>query len=226
MKILDNIFIIPSSVNCYLIEREQDCVLIDTGMSKKAKRIIQTIKSNCANKSLSAIIITHAHLDHYAGLETLVQLYGAETVAHKEESQYIMKTKEMPQREGFAGFMLKVLEKMSSVSGHNVDKIVTNQEVVNGLKVFHLPGHTPGTIALEDTVSNALFCGDIINANKTGDKILPPNQKFALDYEQALKASIKMFEITNPSVILPGHGSPILDPSDAIKTYLEEFGKV
>jgi glyoxylase-like metal-dependent hydrolase (beta-lactamase superfamily II) len=65
MKILDSIFLIPSSVNCYLIEREEECVLIDTGMSKKAKSIIQTIEANCANKPLTAVIITHAHLDHY-----------------------------------------------------------------------------------------------------------------------------------------------------------------
>jgi glyoxylase-like metal-dependent hydrolase (beta-lactamase superfamily II) len=137
-----------------------------------------------------------------------------------------MKTKEMPEREGFAGFILKILKKMSSVSGQTVDKMVTDQEIVHGLKVFHFPGHTPGTIALEDTESNALFCGDIINTNKTGDTILPPNKKFALDYEQTLKASIKMFELINPSVILPGHGSPILNPSEVIKTYIEKFSKV
>jgi glyoxylase-like metal-dependent hydrolase (beta-lactamase superfamily II) len=226
MKILNNITMIPSSVNCYLIIREEDCVLIDTGMPIQTKSIIKALKANCGDKPLAAIIITHAHFDHYGGLAKLVELYGAEVIAHKDESPYIMKTKEMPKRKGFTGTMLKFLVKISNVPAQNVDKIVSDQEIVHGLKVFHLPGHTPGTIALLDTDSNALFCGDIVNTDKDGSKILPPEEKFALDYDQTLKASIKMFELIKPSVILPGHGSPLFEPNDAIQIYLEEFRKV
>ena len=32
MRIFENVYIIPSFVNSYLIEREYNCVLIDSGM--------------------------------------------------------------------------------------------------------------------------------------------------------------------------------------------------
>ena len=44
MRFFENIFLIPGFVNCYLIERDEYCILIDAGMSKKAKKIIQKIQ--------------------------------------------------------------------------------------------------------------------------------------------------------------------------------------
>ncbi len=223
MRVLENIYLIPSFVNCYLLERENDCVLIDTGMSKKAKNIIQALKSHCLDKPLKAILITHAHLDHTRGLETLCQLYSSEVVAHKDESAYIMKTERMSTKSSLFSKITDLLSSISSGPGHTIDQVVTDGEVVCGLKVLHLPGHTPGSIALEDTKTKALFCGDIVNTNKNGNKILPPKKSYALDYEEALKSSIKMFRLSKPKAILPGHGTPILDPEDAIKVYLEQY---
>ena len=223
MRIFEDIYIIPGFVNSYLVEREHDCVLIDTGMSKKANNTIRAIKSYCSDKPLKAIIITHSHLDHIGGLETLGNLFGAEVVSHKEESPFIMKTKKLPSKQGFFGKLTRSFSNISFGSGHKINQMVTNGEIVYGLKVFHLPGHTPGSIALEDTETSALFCGDIINTNKKGDTILPPKKSFASNYEQALESSIKMFKLSKPKVILPGHGKPIIDPENAIKIYIEKY---
>ena len=143
MRVLENIYLIPSFVNSYLMERENDCVLIDTGMSKKAKNIILALKSHCPDKPLKAIIITHAHLDHTRGLETLCQLYEPEVVAHKDESAYIMKTERMPSKSGFFNKITDMFSSAVSGSGHAIDQLVTNEKVVYGLKVLYLPGHTP-----------------------------------------------------------------------------------
>lgn len=224
MRIFDNIHLIPGFAKCYLIERDHHSVLIDTGMGKGARKIIDTIKSNCSDKPLKGIIITHAHQDHLGGLETLGQLYGSSVIAHKNESDYIMKVKKIPTREGFTGRMFSVFSTFFPISGYTVDQSVVNYEVIFGLKVFHVPGHTPGNIALEDIETNALFCGDTINTNKKGTKILPPSKTYALDYEQALKSSLRLLKESTPSVILPSHGSPIFQPEEAIEEYIQEFG--
>ncbi|MHA1201171.1 MAG: MBL fold metallo-hydrolase [Candidatus Heimdallarchaeaceae archaeon] len=223
MRILDAIYLIPGFANCYLIEREHHSVLIDAGMSKKAKNVIQTIKSFCSDKPLKGIIITHAHQDHMAGLETLGQLYGSTVIAHEKESAYIMKIKDMPVKEGFSGKTFSLLSKLFFSSSYTVDQIVTDYEVIFGLKVFHLPGHTPGSMALEDVGNQALFCSDILNTDKKGTKLIPPSKRYALNYEQALKSSIKLLRESEPSVILPGHGAPLFEPKEAIKEYLKEY---
>ncbi len=226
MRIFDSIHLVPSFVNSYVIEREKECVLIDTGLSKKASQIIQAINSNFPDKPLKAIFLTHSHQDHLAGLEALGKLYDPLVIAHEEESPFIMKTKEMPTRKGLDAFILKIFDKMLKISGYKVNQNVTDNEVIHGLRILHLPGHTPGTMALVDAETQALICGDIINTDKKGSKILPPNKKYALDYNQALDSSLKMFDMISPSVILPGHGSPIFEPEEAIKVYLDEYGKV
>ena len=226
MKVFDNIILVSGFANCYIIEREQECVLVDTGMSTKAKKITQTIKTNIPNKPLKSIILTHSHQDHLAGLATLNQLYEPSIVAHREESPFIMKTRNMPTRKDFDGFILKLFDRIMRIKGHEVHHEVEDNEEIHGLRVLHLPGHTPGTIALIDLDTQALFCGDIINTDKKGSKILPPSEKYALDYNQAIKSSIKMFDKVSPSVVLPGHGSPVFEPADAIKIYLDEYSKV
>ena len=226
MRISDNIILIPSGGNCYLIERKEECVLIDTGMSPKASGIIKAINSNFPYKPLAAIIITHTHQDHMAGTKSLKQLYDPLVIAHKEEAPFIENRKELPRLDGFNGFMIKMFEKMLGKPSAKVDKKVEDDEIVYGLKVLHLPGHTPGTIALFDVENHALFCGDIINADKKGKRILPPKEGYAINYKEALKSSIKMLEVISPSVILPGHGSPISEPDAAIKAYLDEYNKV
>jgi len=226
MRFFENIYIISGFVNSYLIERDTYCILIDAGMSKKAKKIIQALKEQFPSKPLKAIFVTHAHQDHTAGLKTLVELYNSEVISHKKERSYIMKTEEFPTRGGLSGFLFKLLDKIVAIPACNVDKVVEDNEIIHGLKVLHLPGHTLGTIALEDIETQALFCNDIINTNKEGTKILPPEKNYALDYEQAIKSSIKMFQTTKPKVILPGHGSPILEPEESIKLYLGEYSKV
>jgi glyoxylase-like metal-dependent hydrolase (beta-lactamase superfamily II) len=223
MKFFENVYLVPGPINCYLIERESHCILIDTGMSRSAKSIIQTIKSNFHEKPLEAVILTHAHMDHIAGLETLGQLYGPEVICHEAEKPYIIKTAKLPPREKFIGRAFEIFEKLMPSPGYTIDRIVIDGEVVQGLKVYHLPGHTPGTIALEDMETKALFCGDILNSNRKGTALIPPKEMFAINYDQALKASIKMLQISKPKAIFPGHGKPIIEPKEVIEAYLEKY---
>ncbi len=223
MKILDNIYLVPSHVNCYIIEREQECILIDTGMSKNAKCAAALLKSNFPDKPLKSVILTHCHIDHTAGIDIIRKYFDFTIIAHEEEKPYIEKEKELPRHKGISGFLTKMIGKIVGVSDLKVDQTVNDGEILYGLQVMHLPGHTPGTIALVDVENKALFCGDIVNGDHSGSKILPPKERFAVDYKQALEASVRMLEETSPSVILTGHGKPILEPKKAISAYLEEF---
>lgn len=55
--------------NCYLIEKDNNCLLIDPGAE------YPKIKKNIKNKNLIGILITHNHFDHIGCLKDLVNDY-------------------------------------------------------------------------------------------------------------------------------------------------------
>lgn len=224
MRIFDTIHPIMGVGNSYLILRESECVLIDSGYSRGAKKIIDAVKSFASDKPLATIIVTHAHLDHIRGLETLSILFGAEVIVHKDEGNFIMKLEKFPRAQGFLSNIVTKLTWLMSPPPYPIDRIVTNGEVIHGLKIIHVPGHTPGSIALLDSVTGVLFTGDAITTNKKGSKILPPHRAFCIDIKEARKSALQLVKDTQPSAILPGHGKPILDPEKHMLAYKTKFG--
>jgi glyoxylase-like metal-dependent hydrolase (beta-lactamase superfamily II) len=70
------------------------------------------------------------------------------------------------------------------------------------LKVIHVPGHSPGGIALYSADDSVVFTGDALFAGSIGRSDLPGG-----DHEQ-LMANIreKLFTLPPETVIYPGHG--------------------
>ena len=58
-----------SSTSAYLVEINQDCILIDAGIG--ALRQLRKVKIRPEN--INVILITHWHLDHYAGLPAVLK---------------------------------------------------------------------------------------------------------------------------------------------------------
>jgi glyoxylase-like metal-dependent hydrolase (beta-lactamase superfamily II) len=78
--------------------------------------------------------------------------------------------------------------------------------VLDGATVVHIPGHTPGAIALHLAGHGVLLCGDAID-NRRG-VLGPPPSPFTLDAEQAV-ASIRKVAQLDFEILCPGHGPPI-----------------
>ncbi|MHA1668758.1 MAG: MBL fold metallo-hydrolase [Candidatus Heimdallarchaeaceae archaeon] len=226
MRIYDNIYIIRGFAHSYLIDREQYCVLIDTGAAKSASKVIHSIKTYCPNKPLKTIFVIHSHMDHTNGLESLGLLYGPEIISHEKERGYIMQLEKLPTADNFKGKLLNVFSTLFSPKAYSVDRLVKGGEVIHGLKIHHLPGHTPGTIALEDLESGLVFTSDVIGKISKKGKIYPPHPFYASDYQLALKSSIKFLKTTKPKALLPSHGHMCFNPERPIEDYLEKFGKV
>ncbi len=216
-----DVYPILGASNSYLFERDRYCVLVDTSSSKSASKVINVIKSFCQNKPLSAVIITHAHYDHIAGLETIGILFGPDVMAHEIESTYIMKTAHMPKSNLF-----HYITGMIPASPYTIDRILNDHEVIFDFQIFYSPGHTPGSIMLLDLKTNYLVTGDAMRTDKKGTKILTPSRISSVNYKQAIESSINILKITKPKAILPGHGKPLMNCEGAVKDYIERASKV
>ena len=75
-------------------------------------------------------------------------------------------------------------------------------------QIIHVPGHTPGSVAVHVAAADALFVGDAMTTRSvlTGERG-PRPAPFTLDPDAAL-ASLAKLEAIPASWVLPGHGPP------------------
>lgn len=145
----------------------RDCdLIIDTGMGLRS--LTQDITS-LANRPITAIM-THSHFDHAGGMHEFSHRCGhhaeAEIMAHPTPANTVADTgyvradtfTALP----YAGFdHTQYAVKPAALTGFldEGDVIDLGDRV---FQVFHLPGHSPGSIALYEAATQTLFSGDVI----------------------------------------------------------------
>jgi glyoxylase-like metal-dependent hydrolase (beta-lactamase superfamily II) len=75
-------------------------------------------------------------------------------------------------------------------------------------RIIHVPGHTPGSVAVHVPAVDALFVGDALTTGHvlTGARG-PRPAPFTLEPEAAL-ASLAKLQAVQATWVLPGHGPP------------------
>jgi hydroxyacylglutathione hydrolase len=199
--------------NCFL-EVGSELVLIDTGLPRSTKKIIGYIteKLHRDPSDLKTIILTHFHADHIGCARELKELTGATVAAHQADAGFIDGSTRPPAPKVGARILLKLLSPLIRVKRMKIDLLLNEGDVIAGLKVFHVPGHTPGSIALLDPARSVLFSGDALTFRK--GKVTAPPVGFTMDPELASRSvtKIKMLEF---DIMLGGHGEPLMPNASA-----------
>ena len=100
----------------------------------------------------------------------------------------------------------------------------TTLDVPGALRVIHVPGHTPGSVAFHAPAHEALFVGDALAtdaviSDRRGAQISP----LTADPDEAL-ASLSNIEEVEARWLLPGHGEPWVDGVAAAVAAAREVG--
>ena len=133
----------PFGENTYILYNAGgDCAVVDPGNSTpmENQRIASFIDDN--HLTLHKILITHAHVDHVAGVSFLVQRYGAEVLMHPDAMEDFSS---IPQQAAFFGFG-SVVPFAGKVQALEDDGQVTVGESI--LEVLCTPGHAQGSVSL------------------------------------------------------------------------------
>lgn len=212
MKITDNVYIVPGVIaNPYIIVDTDGLTIIDAGLPRTDKKILAYITSLGKSASdIKRIILTHSDLDHVGGLSALQKATGARTYASKIEADAIARGKASREIKG-GSIMRKVLFAVIGpffkATPFQVDEILTEGQVVNGLRVLETPGHTPGHISLFSESTGVLFCGDsMVSENGLQDS------RPAVTWDQAkAKESVAKQAQLGARIVCSGHGPVVMD---------------
>lgn len=168
-----------------------DDELLDYVKAKKAKNV--------------SIMITHGHFDHVGGIAGLLQIYpDAKVYIHHDDRAYLGETGIAEHIKCFAPIHLDryitQYEKEYKTFPPPTD-IINDGDMVNGFKVIHTPGHTPGSVCFYHEAAGILFAGDTLFYHTFGRTDLYGSS------ESALKHSLRrLIDLPDETKVYPGHG--------------------
>jgi len=187
----------PIQENTYLVYDEtNEAVVIDAGcISDIEKRALKNyIEDN--KLTLKRVLNTHLHFDHQFGNKFLFTTFGIKPEAGKED-EYLLENVIAQTR----SFGMAVEEEAQTLGGYITD----NQEIKFGnttFKAFHVPGHSPGSMAFYDEKEGVLFAGDVLFRASIGRTDLPKG-----DYATLINSiTDKLLPLPDSTVVYSGHG--------------------
>jgi len=219
----------PGYVNAYLIEGDNEYLLIDTGWD--TEQTFNSLKKQLVEigadfKDISQITVTHIHPDHYGLAGRLKQLSQAKIALHHLEknliaSRYINMSESLQQIKkwlhinGVPDDELPTLQTASLGMAKFVNSIPPDITLYGGetisigsfsFRTEWTPGHSPGHICLYEPTQKILFSGDHILPTITPNVGLHPqsNSNPVNDYI----SSLTMLKELDVNLILPGHERP------------------
>lgn len=181
--------------NCYVLRNNDaanDCLVIDPGL--EAGRLIDFLKQEKLNPV--AVVLTHGHIDHIAGLAVLRgQFPNIKVYIHKLDAK--MLTEPQTNLSAMTGVMFTTEPEDFSLEEQSLI-----EQVDVKLLVLHTPGHTPGGISLYAKDDGIVFVGDTLFADSIGRTDFPNGSLSQL--LNSIKE--KLFTLPDETEVYPGHG--------------------
>lgn len=223
-------------INCFLIKGKKKHILVDTGVPKSEKKIINQLnKHNIKLEDIGLIVITHGHIDHFGSAKELKDIFKVPILIHNLDKEALQTGKSMLKtlkpNHKIWDIILKPTLVKDKASPCLPDIVLNeNQEYdlsiygING-KIIHTPGHTPGSLSIVlengdaiimDLASSGILLGGIAFNSRMKH---PP---FHDNLEQ-VKNSINHILSLNTDTFYLGHGNPVSRKS--LISYRDNFLK-
>ena len=167
------------------------CALIDPGLLKFVPSLLERMETDGIDPtSIRYVINTHSHPDHFEGSE---YFYGRKVKIGLHEEEILFLQGEGSELYGLFDLQTPVPQ---------IDLPLQEGDIILGdetFQVIHVPGHSPGSIALYWPHRRALFSGDVIFDQSMGRTDFPGGSG------SLLKNSITRLAGLDCECLFPGH---------------------
>jgi hydroxyacylglutathione hydrolase len=186
----------PFQENAFLLFDETgECLLVDMGSYTvpEKKEVLYFIENN---KLIPVMIVnTHCHVDHLLGNSFFKNKFKIPVAAHKEDE--FMLTNALEHGNMF-GLEIEAPPKIDNYLAGG-DRITFGNSF---LEILHVPGHSPGSIALFSREDKFLIAGDVLFNGSIGRTDLPGG-----DYNTLISSIHEKLLVLPPDVVVySGHG--------------------
>jgi glyoxylase-like metal-dependent hydrolase (beta-lactamase superfamily II) len=185
--------------NSYIVhknEKATNCLLIDTGLNTEP--LIDFLKGK--NLNPEALILTHGHADHIAGVTLLRKNFDKIKVCIHKADSYML-SDAVSNFSHFAG--VKIITAPADVLFDKKEQI---EYAGLNFTLLHTPGHTPGGICLYNSAEKILFSGDTLFAGSIGRTDFPGYDAQKCFEQLVNNIRKKLFVLPDDTTVLPGHG--------------------
>lgn len=188
----------PAAVNIGLVVGDSGAVVIDTGSSPTQGAEIRAAAEAVAGVPLTAVVVTHAHYDHFFGLASFagISSYGHESLAEASTGE--------------------VMADAAAELGVDVSELTVPDQLFSLARVIDLggrrvevlhfgPAHTDGDVVAYVPDADLIFAGDLLESAG------PPSfgvDSHLKDWPSALDGVLGL--VGEHTVLVPGHG-PVMD---------------
>lgn len=184
----------PYATNTYLVhvEGRKGCWIIDP--SFEPGPVVGRVKA--LGLTPLAVVLTHAHVDHIAGIpDVLAEFPGIPVWLHEAEREWLGDAEQ--NLSAFGGFP-------TSMAGP--DRLLKDGEhlTLEGTtwEVRHTPGHSPGSVSLVHAPSGVAISGDALFAGSIGRTDFP-----GCDFDTLARSiRTRLYSLPDETTLYPGHG--------------------
>ncbi len=181
--------------NCRIIinQATQKAVVCDPGANA---RDLYLLISRYKLK-VTAIILTHGHLDHCGGAAELAELLSVQVVGPHADDEYWLHNLDLQARMFGLASRPPLTPARYLKDGEKLD-LGLGEEIL----VLHCPGHTPGQVCYYFGKSGFVLSGDVLFAGSLGRSDFPQGDP------EKLMESIrnKLLVLPDDTKVLSGHG--------------------
>lgn len=196
--------------NTYVIweEESRETFILDPGCSDETERTMLSDFITENNLVPVKILNTHCHVDHILGNSFCKKKYKIPLLMHEKEMPILDRASTDYPEYHFAEYE------------HVLPDEFFGEEIFLGktkFEVWHLPGHSPGHVAVLCREEKKCFTGDVLFKAHIGITDLFMGDK------EAMKRSLeKLMTLDDDVKIYPGHGfvSDIVSEKENVKNYI------